>query len=87
MTDLVATKAMTYATRRLLPGDPFAARTTADARALVAIGKARAPTDDADQKGEVEQLRGRYVLVFGKRPYMGWDAETLKAKLAEAHQA
>ena len=28
-------------------------------------------------------LRQEYQTKFGKRPYMGWDADTLRAKLAE----
>lgn len=35
----------------------------------------------------MEELRARYHEVFGKRPFMGWDAETLKAKIAEAGQS
>lgn len=41
MVDLIATKAMTYGTRRLLPDTAFSARTSSDARVLVALGKAR----------------------------------------------
>ncbi|MBO9589541.1 hypothetical protein [Devosia sp.] len=40
MRDLIATKSMTYATRRLLPGDEFQANNR-DARTLVAIKKAK----------------------------------------------
>jgi hypothetical protein len=40
MPKLIATKALTYATRRLLPGDEFVARNR-DARVLVAIRKAK----------------------------------------------
>ena len=29
-------------------------------------------------------LRAEYQAKFGKKPFHGWDAETLKAKLAEA---
>jgi hypothetical protein len=46
MVDLIATTALTYGTRRLLPDDTFNARTRADARALVAIGKAKFPASD-----------------------------------------
>lgn len=31
----------------------------------------------------MEELRARYHEVFGKRPFMGWDAETLKRKIVE----
>jgi hypothetical protein len=88
MTDLIAKKSMTYATRRLLPGDPFVARTRADARALIAIGKAESPDgDDGDQKEEMDDLRAEYVKVVGKRPFHGWDAAILKDKIAEAKEA
>jgi len=87
MTDLVAKKSMTYATRRLMPGDPFVARTTADARALIAIGKAGRPDGDGEQKAELDDLRAEYVKVVGKRPFHGWDAATLQEKVAEAKEA
>lgn len=38
--DLIATRSMTYNTRRLVAEDPFQARPR-DARILIAIGKAR----------------------------------------------
>lgn len=40
MTILIATKTLTYDTRRLRPGDEFVARSRRDARVLKAIGKA-----------------------------------------------
>ncbi|QDZ10529.1 hypothetical protein [Devosia ginsengisoli] len=42
MRDLVATKSLVYATRRLQAGDYFTTRTHRDAQILVAIGKAKA---------------------------------------------
>lgn len=36
------------------------------------------PSDD------MAELRAEYEKVFGKRPYMGWDARTLREKIAEA---
>lgn len=33
------------------------------------------------------QLRKEYQEVVGKRAFNGWDAETLKAKIAEAKDA
>jgi hypothetical protein len=32
-------------------------------------------------------LRAEYELLYGKRPFMGWDAEKLEAKIAEWKQA
>jgi len=46
MPKMIAAKGFTYATRRLLPEDPFTARTRGDARALVALGRARYVTVD-----------------------------------------
>lgn len=43
---IIATKHLTYGTRRLLPEEPFTA-TRRDARILVAIGKARMPSSVA----------------------------------------
>ncbi|MET3925945.1 hypothetical protein [Devosia sp. 2618] len=48
MRELTATRSFTYANRRLQAGDYFTARSVGDARALVAIGKARAATADAE---------------------------------------
>lgn len=36
----------------------------------------------ADQTDAMADLRAEYERVLGKKPFMGWDAETLKAKLA-----
>lgn len=115
MQKLIATKSMTYATRRLMPGDAFEAR-PADARLLIAIKKAKAdrvpgtvpappaslakqlrrdPLDhDGDgrkggsaapsQTDDLPKLRAEYFAAFGKRPFNGWDAETLRSKIAEA---
>jgi hypothetical protein len=86
MRELMATKSFPYGTRRLKSGDLFTARTTADARALIALRKA-APavpaTEDEPAKTSVEQLRDDYIKAFGKKPYMGWDAAALAAKIAE----
>lgn len=87
MTDLIAKKSMTYATRRLMPGDPFVARTRGDARALIAIGKAELPEGDTDAKTQIEELRAEYTKVVGKRPFHGWDAAALQEKIAEAKEA
>ncbi|MBN7777768.1 hypothetical protein JYP49_14300 [Nitratireductor aquimarinus] len=40
--------------------------------------KSRKPVDD------MKALRARYVKVVGKKPYHGWDADTLRTKIAEA---
>lgn len=33
---------------------------------------------------EIATLRAEYERVIGKRPFMGWDEATLRAKIAEA---
>ncbi|PSJ60752.1 hypothetical protein C7I85_11970 [Mesorhizobium soli] len=33
---------------------------------------------------ELSELRAAYQAKLGKKPFGGWDAETLKAKIAEA---
>lgn len=59
---LICTKAMTYNTRRLLPGDEFEAATPRDARVLIAIRKAEQraeakakPVEKPDEKPDDEE--------------------------------
>lgn len=94
---LIASRRMTYATRRLVAGSPFTARSPKHARVLIAARRAKAaPADDAQAitptptpaqssaaGSEIEDLRAEYLKVFDKRPYHGWDAATLTAKIAE----
>lgn len=91
MPQLIATKRFRYGTRHLEADDLFEA-SSRDARVLKAIGKAK----DAESQPEVQKamaevdladLRVRYAAIVGKRPFNGWDAETLKAKIAEARKA
>lgn len=37
-----------------------------------------------DHSDELSALRSEYQEKVGKRPFHGWDAETLKAKIADA---
>ncbi|WP_246504706.1 hypothetical protein [Microvirga antarctica] len=87
---MIATKSMTYATRRLNAGDVFDAKPR-DARILRAVKKARydAATDsdeaighDAARPADLAELRVEYEKLVGKRPFMGWDAATLREKIA-----
>ena len=87
-TSLIATKSLRYGTRRLMAEDGFQARSR-DARLLVAIGKARYATEDAKAADDpplddLASLRAEYQVKVGKKPFMGWDADTLRAKIAEA---
>lgn len=54
MRNLIATKSLSYATRRLQAGDTFAANNR-DARILIAIGKARAAADVAAPPAPIAQ--------------------------------
>jgi hypothetical protein len=91
MVNLIATKALTYKTRRLQADDLFEARPR-DARLLVAIGKARdaavgslpLPKAPAPVVDERLALREQYKAATGKKPFGGWDAATLKTKIAAA---
>lgn len=98
MKDLIAKKSFVYASRRLIPGQDFTTKTERDAKVLIAIGKARPqrmpgkiappPADLANKiSASVDvtaELRKEYEAVFSKRPFMGWDADTLRAKIVEA---
>lgn len=104
MVNLIATKSLTYKTRRLQADDLFEARPR-DARILQAIGKAkeapakaekapryvpvderRATMDDTHRPADDDRaaLREEYTEVVGKKPFGGWDAETLREKIAAA---
>lgn len=91
MKRLIATKAMRYATRRLLPDDEFVA-SPRDARLLIAIGKARAGEEivvrekkPAAKAGDATaHLRAEYSRVIGKKPFNGWDDAELQRRIDEA---
>lgn len=79
---MIATKDLTYATRRLKADDAFDA-SRSDARVLTALGRAREVPPAAPEPGDERvALREAYETKFGKRPYMGWSAEELRGKLA-----
>lgn len=108
MRNLIATKPLRYATRHLVPGEHFMAKSDRDARILVAIGKAKRSTARAPVKlppppdvvltkvsattairkeaipDDRASLRAEYKNIFGKSPFMGWDADTLREKIASA---
>lgn len=95
---LIATRSMTYNTRRLMPDDRFEANDR-DAKILIGIKKARAadrvvgavprPESALIEKasrpadGDLADLRRQYQERFNKRPFNGWNADALKAKLAD----
>lgn len=99
---LIATQHMTYATRRIRPGQPFLA-SDRDAALLVKIKRAReagaigaAPAAIAakakqppahDPDAEMKALRAQYLVVFGKRPGPKWGPDELARRIAEATQS
>lgn len=92
MVDMIATKGLTYGTRRLVADDAFTARNRRDARILAGIGKARYADGPAEPKkpapakqpgGDIKALREEYAAKFGKRPFNGWDAATLREKIED----
>lgn len=97
MRDLEAKTSFSYGTRRLQAGDYFTARTTADARALVAFGKAghqvggvapepkQTPPASSDHDA-LKKLRADYQEVLKKKPFAGWDAVELQRRIDEALQ-
>ncbi len=42
--------------------------------------------DETQQDDELTQARGDYQAALDKKPYHGWDVETLRAKIAEAKE-
>lgn len=87
--DLIATKALRYGTRRLVPGEAFQARNDRDGRLLIAVKKARqaevaSPDVPSDPEAELKALRALYEETVGKRPYHAWDTATLREKIDAA---
>jgi hypothetical protein len=71
-------KHQSYYTRALKARDPRYARI---------FGKMGYATEQlvADEAvPDISDIRKMYVEVVGKRPFNGWDAETLLAKIAES---
>lgn len=109
MIPMKATKALTYNTRRLLPGDTFEAVSSRDARVLKAIRKAEQVRPQADVPppspavaariaaavapgqstapavdDDLVKARTEYRDALGRPPFHGWDAATLREKIAAA---
>ncbi|WP_128755404.1 hypothetical protein [Metarhizobium album] len=92
----MATKSMTYATRRLMAGDSFETQRDRDARILIAIRKARpageeeviAESEPAIGAGnhDLDSARAAYEAALGKKPFHAWDAATLREKIAASQQ-
>lgn len=64
--------------RRQIPPIPEALKT----RALVAGG--RSPADSGAPVDDIGALRSEYETKIGRKPYMGWKADELRKRIAEA---
>lgn len=97
---LRARRSLTYATRRLMPGDVFEA-SARDARILLAVKKVKKVRDEAQVpppppavaekiasvasvNDDLLKARAEYEQVIGRKPYYGWDVKTLREKAALA---
>ena len=75
-------KNSSYMTRALSHRDPRFARI------LGRLGyEGRAMVAEEPKQDELASLREQYQAVVGKRPFMGWDADTLRQKMAEAQES
>jgi len=70
-------KSQSYMTRALQSRDPRFARI------LGRLGY-DTPAPEPSAEDVLRTLRAEYEKNVGKRPYMGWDAETLREKIAAA---
>lgn len=79
------TKSNSYMDRAMRSADPRFARI------LGKLGYQRsdmaAKADAEKEEDELTELRSQYQEAVGKRAYHGWDAETLREKIAEATEA
>ena len=78
-------KKSSYMDRAMRSADPRYARI------LGRLGYQRtdmvAEAEAAEAEDELSELRAQYHEVVGKRAYHGWDAVTLREKIAEASEA
>lgn len=76
-------KTSSYMTRALRAADPRYARVLEKlGHGAAKAPKPAAPTRDPDDG--LVALRAEYEHLVGKRPFMGWDADKLREKIAEA---
>ena len=90
-------KSQSYMTRAMRAQDPrFATilgkigyqRADMAASAPAMRRKAAAATQASERAEDaLPELRKQYLEVIGKRPFNGWNAETLQSKIAEARAA
>lgn len=70
-----------YMTRALRHSDPRFSRVLGK---LGYSGRDMRPAIQEAQDDTLAGLREEYQRVIGKRPFHGWDADTIRAKIAEA---
>lgn len=90
--EVYPTRTGRYGTRMLTAGEPVLV-SGPTARAMIALGRA---ADEAPQRVKVAKqpepepvddlavLRAEYQAKLGKRPFNGWNADTLREKIAAA---
>jgi hypothetical protein len=86
---VIALKRTKYGGRRYKAGEEFNVKTKQHAKILKALGYAE-PYDYAPQTysrrdmraEDITAVRAEYETVVGKRPFYGWDAATLRQKMA-----
>lgn len=66
-----------YMTRAMVHRDP---------RFAVILGKMGYESKGGSAPDDLSALRAEYQNIVGKRAFHGWDADTLKTKIAEAMQ-
>lgn len=79
------TKSNSYMDRAMRSADPRFARILGKLGYQRSDMVAKAAAAEAD--GELTELREQYQEATGKRAYHGWDADTLREKIAGATEA
>lgn len=83
MGDLIAKRSFKYATRQLVAGEVFQAKSLRDERLLIAIKRAERPNNPPPAADDLSAIRKEYVAKFGKRPFNGWNEAVLRSKIDE----
>jgi hypothetical protein len=92
--EVYPTRTGRYGTRMLTAGEPTLVSAPL-AREMIALGRATLEklvqfdhnkgAGSLKQDGdEIAALRAEYIEKFGRRPFYGWDADTLREKIAAA---
>ncbi|WP_412063987.1 hypothetical protein [Rhizobium sp. SYY.PMSO] len=69
---------------------PISSRSTGKPQSIDSVPPASClglSSNDGQAAAELTSLRAEYQAVVGTRPYHGWNAEALRAKIAEAKEA